>query len=119
MRSREAAQRVRHDLGKYVHLEARWLGEDADAGEYRDALRTDLLRTRRGPTGDEDCLSLWARLRPTVMDFDLAEVDGRIAQIGVYLPLLDQLDLVGLRRLAREAHELGEACRRLVEQAED
>lgn len=119
MRSREAAQRVRHDLGKYVHLEARWLGEDADAAEYRDALRTDLLRTRRGPTGDEDCLTLWTRLRPTVLAFDLREVDDRVARIGALLPLLDELDLARLRQLAREAHELGEACRRLVEQAED
>jgi len=110
---------VRHDLGKYVHLEARWLGEDATAVDYRDALRTDLLRTRRGPQGDEDCLTLWFRLRPTVSDFDLHEVDDRVTRIGAALPALEQLDLPGLRALAREAHELGEACRRLVEQAED
>lgn len=118
MRSREAALRVRHDLGKYVHLEARWLGEDATDGEYRDALRTDLLRTRRGPAGDEDCVTLWARLRPSVGSFDLAELDTLVAGLGARMHELDTLDGRALRGLAETARELGEACRRLSEQAE-
>ena len=119
MRSREAALRVRHDLGKYVHLEARWLGEDAIEADYREALRTDLLRTRRGPAGDEDCAALWATLRPTVSAFDTHEIDGLMAGIAGRMRSLDSLGLAALRELAREAHMLGEACRRLVEQAED
>lgn len=119
MRSREAALRVRHDLGKYVHLEARWLGEDASDVEYRDALRTDLLRTRRGPSGDEDCVVLWARLRPSVASFDLTELDALVATLGATMGGLDGLDAAGLRRLSEVAREVGEACRRLSEQAED
>ena len=119
MRSREAADRVRHDLGKYVHLEARWLGEDSTESEYREALRTDLLRTRRGPNGDEDFRTLWSRLRPSVESFDTREVDEVVAALALDVPRLGELDLPGLRAVGQRAHKLGEACRRLSEQAED
>ncbi len=118
MRSREAANQVRHDLGKYVHLEARWLGEDSSEVDVREALVTDLRRTRRGPSGDESCVDLWARLRPAVADFDTTEVDDLVAHIGAQLSRLDAMPLAELRALATVTHRLGEACRRLVEQAE-
>lgn len=119
MRSREAAQRVRHDLGKYVHLEARWLGEDALEADYRDALHTDLLRTRRGPAGDLDCVAVWAGLRPSLEGFDTREVDQLVGSLGARMHSLDLLGMVALRALAHDAYTLGEACRRLAEQAED
>lgn len=115
MRTREAAHKVRHDLGKYVHLEARWLGEDSTDQEYRDALRTDLLRTRRGPDGDEDCVTLWARLRPEVAELDTRELDALIAQLGEAMRALDALPGPTLRRVSGVAREAAEACRRLGE----
>lgn len=119
MRRREAAQTVRHDLGKYVHLEARWLGEDSSAADFREALRVDLLRTRRGPTGDVDCQELWRRLRLLVAEFDTTEVDSLVVGVASRMHSLDLLSLVALRALAEDAYQLGEACRRLVNQAED
>lgn len=119
MRRREAAQQVRHDLGKYVHLEARWLGEDASAADFREALRVDLLRTRRSPSGEVDCQALWATLRPLVAAFDTAEVDNLVVSVASRMHSLDLLSLVALRALAEDAYQIGEACRRLVNQAED
>ncbi len=118
MRSREAALQVRHDLGKYVYLEARWLGEDSSEVDVREALITDLRRTRRGPSGDESCVAVWTRLRPSVAEFDTAEVDWLVSHIADLLGELDAMALLELRAVARVSHKLAEACRRLVEQSE-
>ncbi len=119
MSSREAADRVRHDLGKYVHLEARWLDHEAPVEELREALAHDLLRTRRGPHGDEDCVRLWARLRPSVDAMDVQEIDRLVADAGHGMARLPALDGDGLRALAEVARTLAEACRRLAERARD
>jgi hypothetical protein len=115
MADNDATRRVRHDLGKYVHLEARWLGEDADADELREALRTDLLRTRRGPEGHVGCVELWAQLRPTLSGVDVAEVDRLVESLGAAIPKLESYDLRRLRSVAEEARALADACRRLGE----
>jgi len=52
--------RLKHDLGKYVSLQARWLGPDAGRQQRMDALTADLLRTRRGPDGEEGAHAVWA-----------------------------------------------------------
>jgi len=119
MSSRAAADRVRHDLGKYVHLEARWLDHEAPVEELREALAHDLLRTRRGPQGDEDCVQLWARLRPSVATMNLDDIDRLVADAGRGMVRLEALDARGLRELAEVARTLAEACRRLVDQAHD
>ena len=59
----EHARRLRHDLGKYVSLQVRWVGEGASPDDLREALMADLLATRRGPDGATDALTLWAELR--------------------------------------------------------
>lgn len=51
--------RLKHDLGKYVAFQARWLADDASEAERVQALRDDLLATRRGPEGSEDAVSVW------------------------------------------------------------
>jgi hypothetical protein len=48
---RALAERLRHDVARYVALQARWLGPDAPVDALRAALREDLLATRRGPDG--------------------------------------------------------------------
>ena len=118
MSAQEAARAVRHDLGKYVFLEARWLGEDATAADLRSALAADLGHTRRGPAGDESCVQLWARLRPSVAGLGVAEIDALVGRLGVALERLDSLDLAGLQSAAVAARELSEACRHLTDRAE-
>ncbi len=56
--------RLKHDLGKYVSLQARWLADDATGEERRKALEADLLSTRRGPDGSQEATSVWAEFRP-------------------------------------------------------
>lgn len=119
MSHREAANRVRHDLGKYVHLEARWLDHEASEEELREALAHDLCRTRRGPEGDESCVELWARLRPSVAALDVGDIDRLVADLGHGMSRLGGLDGAGLRALAEQARTLAEACRRLAERAGD
>ena len=56
---RALTARLKHDLGKYIAFGARWLPDDAPLAERRDALRSDLVGTRRGPDGVQDALAVW------------------------------------------------------------
>lgn len=51
--------RLKHDLGKYISFQARWLEADAGSDARRQALRDDLLRTRRGPAGEASAAAVW------------------------------------------------------------
>jgi hypothetical protein len=117
MSALDAARAVRHDLGKYVALEGRWLGDDASPEALRSALAVDLLRTRRGPEGDEDCVALWARLRPTVVELGVQDIDALVAELAAAMPRLHELDAAALRGVARSALALSEACRALTDRA--
>jgi hypothetical protein len=65
--------RLKHDLGKYVSLQVRWLEPGAELQERTEALRADLLSTRRGPSGEQDAVSLWEGFRPGLVgEADLA-----------------------------------------------
>ena len=68
---------IRHDLGKYLTLGARFLGPEPGVADLREALKGDLLRTARRTSGDETAWELWARLRPDGLD--LCEL--RLAQV--------------------------------------
>lgn len=59
----EHLDRVRHDLGRYVAFVVRGLDDGASPAERAEALRSDLLATRRSPSGVIDAPSLWAELR--------------------------------------------------------
>ncbi len=63
----EYVARLKHDLGKYVAFQIRWLPEDAPLAERRRALESDLLATRRGPDGEVDAVTLWRSLRPALV----------------------------------------------------
>lgn len=59
----EHLDRVRHDLGRYVAFAVRGLDPTSQPAEREDALRADLLSTRRAPSGVVDAPTLWAELR--------------------------------------------------------
>ena len=71
----DATARAKHDLGKYVAFQLRWLAPDCTDTELLEALRVDVLETRRGPTGVETAMSIWSRLRPELLQADIGEVD--------------------------------------------
>lgn len=74
---------LRHDLGKYVCFEVRFVGLDAGVDDLRAALRADLLATRRRAGQTEAAWQLWGRLRPDALDGDddVAVIDQAVAQL--------------------------------------
>lgn len=126
----EHTARLKHDLGKYVSLQARWLPPDASPDERRAALAADLLTTRRGPEGEVDAVALWRELRrPLVGEADLdgggrADIaaDPAVAAIDAAMVVLEGLVPAlragtaadaDVRRGAEAAATVAEACRDL------
>lgn len=97
----EAVKAARHDVGKYVAFQLRWLPEDAPAGELLEALRADVLQTRRGPSGTESAPQVWARVRPPLAGLDLHGIDAAMSELTDGLGGLEQgtLSLEQLRAL--------------------
>lgn len=92
----ELTARLKHDLGKYVSFGARWLPPDADLEARTQALGDDLLRTRRGPQGEQDAIEVWtpylAQLIGEALDLaDDADVVRIIAGMNRLEPLVAQL----------------------------
>lgn len=103
---------LRHDLGKYIGFETRFLGPDAETEALRVALRADLLATRRRGQRVESAVELWARLRPAELDGDpdVAVIDQ--AMVGLAAVSLEG-DRGALDRAAALARQVSEATRRL------
>jgi hypothetical protein len=105
----DAAKAAHHDLGKYVRFEQRWLPEGCSDAELLDALRADVLETRRGRTGVESAPQLWARLRPALQDLaDRAEMQQVDAATAVLAAGLGELEPPGPGRA--RLLELSQAC---------
>jgi len=83
---------LRHDLGKYITFETRFVGEAGSTDDLRGALRQDLLQTHRRRGEVETAWALWARLRPA----ELA-AEPEVEAIDRALAELKQLDLSGPR----------------------
>ncbi len=109
----EAAARARHDLGKYVAFQARWLEPGATAEALRDALREDLLRTRKGPDGVVDAATLWRELRAPLAPAGVERVDALMATLAVRAATLDTLDAAALEDTARLAREVADELKAL------
>jgi len=107
---------IRHDLGRYICFEQRFLEQEDNISELRQALQNDLLCTRRTADGSETCFALWARLRPSILDGDpdVGVIDQAIAEIM-------KLDLDGPREVLERAAELSiqvrDASRRLLDRS--
>ncbi|MCO4743199.1 MAG: hypothetical protein KC912_00320 [Proteobacteria bacterium] len=85
---RDHAARIKHDLGKYVAFQARWLPDDPADDELREALVADLLSTRRGPDGSMDALQVWDAFRaPLVGDEPLEEVSVDLSEHRAFVEL--------------------------------
>lgn len=117
------AERIRHDLGKYVVFEVAFCGEDAPPAVLRDALRHDLLETQRGPDGTRSAAALWAGLRaelgPLAAEPAARAVDDAVAAMVERLPALaaEPPDPAGLRALAAAAEEVRRSCYAFADRA--
>lgn len=109
---------LRHDLGKYITFEVRFLEDPATDDDLRAALRRDLLETRRGAAGTEPAWDVWARLRPARLDGD-----PDVAALDDLLARLRDADLDGPRATldaaADLAREVAATTRRLHRRALD
>ncbi|MCP4804464.1 MAG: hypothetical protein GY913_20725 [Proteobacteria bacterium] len=107
----QAAKAARHDVGKYIAFQLRWLPDDAPADELLEALRSDVLRTRRGPSGVESAPQVWARVREPLSSLDLHGIDTPMAELEAALGGLEDgtLQLSELRVLRARAIEVSDA----------
>lgn len=92
---------LRHDLGKYITFEVRFLGADPETEALRAALRADVLQTHK--RGDEHATAwqVWARMRPALL-----EGDPDVARIEESLAALARVNLTGSRAELEEAAAL-------------
>ena len=124
----EHVERLRHDLGKYIAFQLRWLRPEPSTEELRQALVADLAQTRRSATRVESGPQIWRRLRPTLVseeplpsgghadltgDPDLRAVDEAMVTIGELLPQLEQAGPRQLRAAAAAASAVAAALSRL------
>ena len=114
--SRALVARVRHDLGKYVTLEAAWVPDDAAPEVLAASLRQDLLATRRGPAGTSSAVEVWAELRaalgPLAEAPEARQIDAAMETVAAHLPALSAPvpDPEALRRLAASAEAVRRSC---------
>lgn len=125
--------RLKHDLGKYVAFQQRWLGDDPDPTELLDALRADLLATRRGPEGEVSAVDVWGAARPALLgerpvdgihvdlrhDADVVELTAQVSELESWMPELrgDAPSAACLERCRALALNIADACRRLERRA--
>lgn len=89
--------RVRHDLGKYVALQVRSVGEGATDEVLRQALASDLLATRSGPAGVADAIAVWDALAPPLRG-EAPLAGGQVVDLRGdvdFDALVDAMDRVG------------------------
>lgn len=126
------AARLKHDLGKYVAMQQRWLGPEPATDALREALTSDLLSTRRGPDGTLSAVEVWAEFRGalhgeaplgdgSVVDLsdapEVQRIDAGMAVVTEVVAALQSeggLDEAGVQRGHQAASEVAEGCRDLA-----
>jgi hypothetical protein len=107
---------LRHDLGKYITFEVRFLGSDPETEALRAALRTDILQTHKRGDVCATAWQVWERMRPTQLAGD-ADVD----RVEESLAALARVNLTGsrveLEEAAGLAGEVAAATRSLFKRA--
>ena len=117
--------RIKHDLGKYVALQQRWVGPDASLEDRRAAAHADLLSTRRGPTGSQDAVAVWEGFEADLVQEGVPDVVGDPDIVAIKIRMEEIAHVIGLLRsgnsgeavltAGREAAlDVSETCRRLA-----
>lgn len=75
---------LRHDLGKYITFETRFVEDRSDLGLLREALRLDLNETHRRGDTVQPAWEIWARLRPAPLEHcpEVEQIDGLLARLA-------------------------------------
>ena len=121
----EAAARLKHDLAKAIRFSA---PEDleADTESLRARLRTDVLATRRGPTGSQSAAEVfegWLAgegrpLRHGALAAPVAEIASAVAEVRGLAERIDALQRAELERLDSLTRVVVERCRDLAREAQ-
>ncbi len=127
----DQVRRLKHDLGKYISLNTRWLPADARPQALREALRCDLLETRKADHRLENAWQIWERLGlplleagtiagdesvarwQSLLEPELARVATHMESIRQLIPLLDMASPGQLRRGAQAAIAVSRLLARL------
>jgi hypothetical protein len=120
----EVAAAARHDLGKYMIFQLRWVGREGALADVREALESDLLRTRDGPGGTASAATIWMELRDTLAPFDpgaVTRLDEGMALVAEQMPELADgtLEDTEIRALAQLAWSLSEQLEALYRRAKE
>jgi hypothetical protein len=107
----EVVGRLKHDLGKYVAFQVRWVAPDAEFSERRDALEADLLSTRRGPDGAVDAPTVWRQIRPVLVGEVALPIGGKVdLSNDVAVQIIEQnIAIISLVVAAFQESAVGEA----------
>ena len=116
-RLRPAADRLRHDLGRYIRFSAPATPE-ADTEVLRERLARDVLATRSGPDGVQPAVAIFDEwlaeegklFEPSAPLRDLRGAIEQVRDLSRRLPELGRSDLVRLDELTTV---IAEACRKL------
>jgi hypothetical protein len=116
-RRRAAADRLRHDLGRYIRFTAPRVLE-ADTEALRERLARDVLATRSGPDGVRPAVAIfeqWLSEEGELFEGSgaLAELGAAIDEIRVLADRVSELRRSELERLDALTAVISEACRRL------
>ena len=122
----EAVTRARHDLGRYIAFQIRWLPEEPDPKDLLEALQSDLLHTRRGPAGSEDAWTVWARVREGLValgerDPQLMALESLMTEMETQKEALSsgQADVEALKNLFSMALEVADVLAALGARVEE
>jgi len=116
-----AAAALRHDLGKAIRFSAPGAPE-ASTEALRERLRDDVVRTRRGPSGQQTAVQVFdewrrrdgARIRAGAAREVVERLERLMEGVRPLAAGLDALDRGGLLRLDELTREIADACRCLV-----
>lgn len=88
----ELTARAKHDLGKYIAFESRWLPDDCSDNELLMALQSDILRTASSPSGVKSAFDIWrglySKLISALGSESVESVQELMAELEQFLPLL-------------------------------
>lgn len=114
----EITAMAKHDLGKYIAFESRWLSDDCSDEELIQALQSDILRTANSPSQVKSAFDIWEDIRPALVSAVGAEQVGPVAtlmnELEQYLPMIDDYSLAkgcrdDLERVRDVANSIGKA----------
>lgn len=88
----ELTARAKHDLGKYIGFESRWLADDCSDHELLTALQSDIIRTASGPVQVKSAFDIWRGLYSPLVSAvgsdSVEPIERLMTELEQFLPLL-------------------------------